>query len=185
MHELSGRIVGVSFDYEGNPLITLAMSDRQSALAMVDALRSLDILSMKFGKLKKKRSLDANAYFHALVNKIARKVGSSDDEVKKNLVCNYGEYARDDDGNLIGATIPRGMSLDSFYPYTRSYKTVYVGNKLCDCYLFYKRTRDMDSKEFSKLLEGTISEAKNLGIETLSKEEVASLMGGYHEVEAS
>ena len=185
MYDLSGRIIGVSFSYDGSPLITLEMSDRQSALAMVDELRSLDALSMKFGKLKKKRSLDANAYFHALVNQIARKVGSSDDEVKKNLVCNYGVYARDDDGQLIGATIPKGMSLDSFYPYTRSYKTVYVGNKLCECYLFYKRTRDMDTREFSKLLEGTISEAKNLGIETLSKEELSSLLGGSHEVEAS
>lgn len=186
MHDLSGRIVGVSFDYDGNPMITLKMTDRHSSLAMVDELRDQEVLSMKFGKgKKKKRSLDANAYFHVLVNKIARKVGSSDDEVKKNLVCNYGEYARDDDGNLIGATIPNGMSLDAFYPYTRNYKTILVGNKLCDCYLFYKRTRDMNSKEFSKLLEGTISEAKNLGIETLSKEEVASLMGGYHENEAS
>ena len=184
MHDLAGRIVGVSFDYDGNPMITLAMTERHSTLAMVDELRSQEVLSVKFGKLKKKRSLDANAYFHVLVNKIAAKVNSSDDEVKKNLVCNYGVYARDDDGQLIGATIPHGMSLDAFYPYTRSYKTVYVGNKLCDCFLFYKRTRDMDTKEFSRLLEGTISEAKNLGIETLSKEEVASLIGGSHEVEA-
>lgn len=176
--EFSGRLTNVSFSYvTGCPLLTFEM-DRNAGIPheVIDELISIEKLTVNVKKFAKKRSLDANAYFHVLVNKIAAKVNSSDDEVKKNLVCSYGTLAKDDDGNLIGATIPAGMSLDSFYPYTRNYKTVYVGGKECNCFLFYKRTRDMDTKEFSRLLEGTISEAKNLGIETLSKEEVDSLI---------
>ena len=188
--DLTGRFTNISISYAtGKPLVTLEVDDNPEALFNhYEELKAAESLSIKIGKFRKKRSLDANAYFHVLVNKIATAVKSSDDEVKKNLVCSYGTLAKDDDGNLIGATIPAGMSLDAFYPYTRNYKTVYVGGKECNCFLFYKRTRDMDSKEFSRLLEGTISEAKNLGIETLSKEEVSSILaqcGDSDEIQAS
>ena len=188
--DLTGRFTNISISYAtGKPLVTLEVDDNPETLFNhYEELKAAESLSIKIGKFRKKRSLDANAYFHVLVNKIATAVKSSDDEVKKNLVCSYGTLAKDDDGNLIGATIPAGMSLDAFYPYTRNYKTVYVGGKECNCFLFYKRTRDMDSKEFSRLLEGTISEAKNLGIETLSKEEVSSILaqwGDSDEIQAS
>lgn len=179
--EFAGRLTNISFSYvTGCPLLTFEM-DKNAGIPPenFEQLMATEKLAIKVGKFTKKRSLDANAYFHVLVNKIAAKVKSSDDEVKKNLVCSYGTLAKDDDGNLIGATIPAGMSLDAFYPYTRNYKTVYVGGKECNCFLFYKRTRDMDTKEFSRLLEGTISEAKNLGIETLSSEEVNSLLSQW------
>lgn len=180
MFELTGRIKGVSFDYiSGRPLVTLEMNERSSSLAMVDELKCHEKLTLRFGKFRKKRSLDANAYFHLLVNKIAAKTKSSDDEVKRNLVCSYGTLARDEEGNLIGAMVPVGMSIDSFYPYTRNYKTEYVNGKECNCYLFYKRTRDLDTAEFAQLIEGTISEAKELGIETKEEAEVASILSAW------
>lgn len=178
MCELTGKIHGVSYSYEtGNPLITFEMG--KDALGMVDELKGEEKLTVTVKKYAKKRSLDANAYFHVLVNKIAAKVKSSDDEVKKNLVMSYGTLARDEDGNLIGATIPAGMSLDAFYPYTRNYKTVMVNGKECNCYLFYKRTRDLDSKEMAHLIEGAIYEARNLGIETRTPEEIDSLINSW------
>ena len=177
--ELTGKITNVSFSFYGKPLVTLELNERESALSMVDELKSLDILTVKIDKVKKKRSLDANAYFHVLVNKIAAKTGSSDDEVKRTLVCRYGTLARDETGSLIGAMIPYGQSIEGFYPYTRNYKTSYVDGKLCECYLFYKRTRDLDSSEMAQLIEGTISEAKHLGIETRPEEEVTSLIGAW------
>ncbi len=177
--DLTGKISNVSFSYEGKPLVTLELNERNSALEMVDELRGLDVLNIKIDKFKKKRSLDANAYFHVLVNKIAAKTKASDDEVKRTLVCRYGTLARDESGSLIGAMIPYGQSIDAFYPYTRNYKTSYVDGKLCECYLFYKRTRDLDTLEFTQLLEGTISEAKELGIETRPEEEVTSMLGAW------
>lgn len=179
MHELTGRIANVSFSFDGKPLVTVELNERSSALAMVDELKSEDKLTLRLGKFKKKRSLDANAYFHLLVNKIAAKTKASDDEVKRNLVCSYGTLARDEEGNLIGAMIPAGMSIDGFYPYTRNYKTEYVGGKECNCYLFYKRTRDLDSSEMAQLIEGTISEARELGIEYRMGADIDSLISSW------
>ena len=177
MHELTGKISGVSFDYvSGKPMVTFEMNERQSALDMVDALKGFDKLTLRVGKFKKKRSLDANAYFHLLVNKIARNMLVSDDEVKQRLVKSYGTLARDENGDLIGAMLPAGVDVDRFYPYTRNYKTEWRDGKEYTCYLFYERTRDLDTAQFSHLLEGTIQEAKNLGIEVKSQEEIDSLL---------
>lgn len=180
MHELTGKISNVSFDYvSGKPMVTFEMNERQSALDMVDALKGFDKLTLRVGKFKKKRSLDANAYFHLLVNKIARNMLVSDDEVKQRLVKSYGTLARDENGDLIGAMLPAGVDVDRFYPYTRNYKTEYRGGKEFSCYLFYKRTRELNSAEMAHLIEGTIWEAKRLGIETRSKEEIDSLLDSW------
>ena len=126
---------------------------------------------------RKPRSMDANAYFHVLVNKIAIAMESSDEEIKKWLVVKYGTVETDDDGNAYGAMLPASADVDRFYPYTRCYKTVEQNGKTYSCYLFYKRTRDMDSKEMSHLIDGTVYEAKQLDIETMTPDQIAELEG--------
>lgn len=42
-----------------------------------------------------------------------------------------------------------------------------------NCYLVYKDTSKMDTKEFSHLIDGAIDEAKALGIETDTPEQLA------------
>lgn len=180
MFELTGRLVSVSIDYlSGRPLVTLELNERQPALDMVDALKCLEKLTVKLSKFKKKRSLDANAYFHLLVNRIAAKTNQSDDEVKRTLVKRYGTLARDEDGNLIGAMLPAGVDVDRFYPYTRDYKTKWLDGKEYTCYLFYERTRDLDSTQMSHLIEGTVSEAQALGIPTKTQEEIDSILNSW------
>ena len=126
---------------------------------------------------RKPRSMDANAYFHVLVNKIATTLCSSDEEVKKHLVVKYGTLETDEDGSVYSAMLPASADIDRLYPYTRCYKTVEHNGKHCKSYLFYKRTRDMDSKEMSHLIDGTVSEAKALDIETMTPDQLAQLEG--------
>lgn len=134
-------------------------------------------ISAEIKVYRKPRSLDANAYFHLLVNKIATAMDSSDEEIKKWLVVKYGTLETDEDGNAYGAMLPASAEIDRFYPYTRCYKTQELGGKTYRCYLFYKRTRDMDSKEMSHLIDGTVFEAKALDIETMTPDQIAELEG--------
>ena len=180
MHELTGKLAYmVGFTANGNPIITLELNEKTPALKMVDELHNEEKLTIRIGKFKQKRSLDANAYFHVLVNLIARNQNLSDDEVKRRLVKDYGTLARDDNGELIGAMLPADADIDRFYPYTRNYKTEYRDGREYSCYLFYKRTRELTSAEMAKLIEGTINEAHQLGIETRSPEEINSLLGAW------
>lgn len=180
MYELTGKLrYSVSFTAKGQPIITLELNEKTAALKMLDDLHGAEKLSIRIGKHRKKRSLDANAYFHVLVNQIADKTNSSDDEVKRNLVKSYGTLARDENGDLIGAMLPADADIDRFYPYTRNYKTVWQDGREYSCYLFYERTRDLNTAQMAHLIEGTVTEAKNLGIETKPKEELESLLGAW------
>lgn len=121
-------------------------------------------LSIK--KWKAKRSLDANAFFHSLVNQIAEIRNVDDAEVKRDLVLEYGTVARDEDGNILGCMLPSGVDASAYYKYCKWYKTKTVDGKEVDCYLFFKPTHEMNTKEMHKLLSGTIEVAKELGIDT-------------------
>ena len=130
-----------------------------------EALKGAE-LELNVKKWHAKRSKDANAYFHVLVNAIAEAKGIGDDEVKRHLVVEYGVVARDDDGNYIGFKLPSSVDVSAIYPYTTMYKQVEENGRLFNCYLVYKHSSEMDTKEMSRLIEGAIYEAQELGIDT-------------------
>ncbi len=124
---------------------------------------------------REKRSLDANAYFHKLVSEIAEKSGLGMDEVKMELVREYGTVDRDEDGKKIGFKLPASVDVRRIYKYTKCFDTREENGVEFNCYIVYKRTRDLDSKEMSRLIEGTVREAKDYGIETLTPAELARM----------
>lgn len=159
-----GRIVELTFTVDRKQRLTLEIEG--DVRGLYDQLHEEPKLDIEIKKHRQKRSLNANAYFHVLVNKIARKVGSSDDAIKKDLIINYGTVARDKHGLTVGFKLPRSVDVDSIYPYTRCYDQRLEGNTLFCCYLVYKGTHQMDTAEMAKLIDGAIQEAKELGIET-------------------
>ena len=124
---------------------------------------------------RQKRSLDANAYFHLLCSEIAEKAGLGLDEVKTELVLEYGTVARDEDGKKIGFKLPASVDVRRIYKYTKCFDTRVENGVEFNCYIVFKRTRELDSKEFSQLIEGTVREAKEHGIETLTPAELARM----------
>lgn len=144
-----------------------------------DCLKDSDI-NVEIKKWREPRSKDANAYFHVLVNKIAEARGLGDDEVKRSLVVEYGALARDEDGNTLGAMLPVSADMDDFYPYYRCYKTMELEGREYRCYLFYKRTHTLDTKEMSRLIDGAIYVAKELGIDTDTPEQIARYKEEWH-----
>lgn len=130
-------------------------------------------LDVEIKQHREKRSKNANAYFHVLVNKIAGETGEPDEAVKTRLVVEYGVVAKDDDGMTIGFKLPASVNVDKIYPYTRRFDQRMEGGKLFNCYLVLKPTHDMDTKEMARLIDGAIEEAKELGIETDTPETLA------------
>jgi len=147
-----------------------------------DELKDVDIdLAVK--KWREKRSLTANAYFHVIVNQIAKHLGLGDDEVKANLVIDYGTLTQSEDGEVAFLKLPAWIDADTVYPYSRYFDTVYEGGIEMRCYFLYKRTHLMDSKEMSRLIDGAVYEAKNLGIETDTPEQIARYKAMWAEAE--
>lgn len=126
-----------------------------------------------------KRGLQANKYFHKLVNELARynrSIGHaiSDEEMKKSINLTYGTIATDN-GKVLGAMVPAGTDIDRFYKYAKWYKTM----NGYDCYVFYKRTSELSTREFWQLLKGLENECKMVGIETLEDKEFREMMERY------
>ena len=167
---MKGRIIDYSMSFGGKQRITLELeTDFREGY---EALRNVPV-EISIQKWRAKRSKDANAYFHVLVNQIAVARGLSDDEVKRDLIVDYGTIARDDHGDKIGFKLPASVDVDEIYPYTRMYKEVEENGKLFKCYLVYKQTRIMDTKEMAHLIDGAIQVAQELGIDTDTPEQKA------------
>jgi len=160
---MKGRILDYSLSFGGKQRITLELdTDFREGY---EALKEAE-LEISIKEWKRKRSNNANAYFHVLVNQIAVARGLSDEEVKIDLVTQYGSYARDEDNQIIGFMLPAAVDVDDIYPYTRMYKELEQDGRPYKCYLVYKQTRDMDTKEMSHLIEGAITVAQELNIDT-------------------
>lgn len=171
---MKGRLKDLTFGAKGEQHITVTVTSdfRQS----FDDLKDYEI-SVEIKRYREPRSKNANAYFHVLVNKIAEAQRLGNDEVKRQLVLEYGTLATDETGSVLGAMLPASASMDDFYPYAKWYKSKTLDGKEYDCYLFYKQTHTLDSKEMARLIDGTITVAKELGLETMTPDQLARLEG--------
>ena len=164
-----GRLSDVSRRMNGEWVVsfTATTDPRRELQELQDA--ELDI---KATKHRNKRSLDANAYFHVLVNKIAEKTNESDTAVKKRLVQEYGTLARDEEDNVVGIKLPISVDVDKLIEYTRWFDRRTEGGHVFNCYLVMKPTHEMNTAEMARVIDGTVSEAKELGIETMTPAEI-------------
>ena len=77
---MKGRLVDLSFGLNHKQRVTIELDG--DFRRNFDELKDFDV-NVEIKKYRRKRSLDANAYFHVLVNKIAEAQGLGEEEVKK------------------------------------------------------------------------------------------------------
>ena len=123
----------------------ITITTRQDLREMMEYIRDSEVC-FEVKKWKDKRSLQANAYFHVLVNAIASYQDLGDDEVKRGLVEEYGTLAKDEDGNYVMAVIPADEDIHAYHPYARCIGSEIIDGKPHSCYLIYKRTHELDTK---------------------------------------
>lgn len=116
---------------------------------------------------KSKRSLTANAYYWSLLNQLSTVLRLNNDACHFLMLQRYGQY------EVI--SVRSDIDLQGYFKYYKEigHGTVH-GKGFCH-YKIYKRSSEMDSKEFSVLLDGLISECEEQGIPVLTPDEVARL----------
>lgn len=117
------------------------------------------------------RSLDANSYFHVLCGKIADKLGTSKIEVKNRMIALYGQpYIIDGKLDYIIARDDASVEKWPEIHLQPTAQTKKLNGVLYRVYINMRHTgkNDIDegynTKEFSILIDGTISEAREVGI---------------------
>lgn len=116
---------------------------------------------------KRKRSLTANSYYWSLLNQLASTMRMDNQECHFLMLKRYGQYEV--------VSIRSDVSLHGYFKYFEEIGKGKVNGNEFTHYKIYKGSSQMDSKEFSILLDGVRSECEEVGIPTLTPSEIAQL----------
>jgi len=126
-------------------------------------------VSIEVKKYHKKRSLNANEYMWVLCTKIADVLRTSKDEVYEGMLNRYGVLYQDDDG-YITITVKSEVDMTKIEGHWKYYATSQDGK--FKSYLMIKGTSKYDTKEMAHFIDMVVDEAKELGIETATPDEL-------------
>lgn len=172
--ETRGTIKSISVSYpERRALITVeALADP----ADVEQLVGKD-LSFTMKPYRARRSLDANAYFHVLCSRLAEALGLSMSRVKNELITSYGQ-PDEIDGQMvvIKTNLPVDVMLEQELLHCKACRTEVQNGRDVIYYRVYRGTHTYNTAEMSKLIDGTISECQEQGIETIPPDELRRMM---------
>lgn len=163
-------ITGTALD-----IVTFLMSDNADKKAQYD---------LSLHQERRHRSLDSNAYFHVLVGKLAQALNPpiSKARCKNMLISDYGqEEFIDGQIVVIKSNLPPEKMLDIEYLHTSCVRISEENGKPVYFYKVFRGTHTYDSKEMAKLIDGTIQECKNVGIETATPEELSRMQQLYEQ----
>ena len=170
--DFTGRICEVSRDYiTKKPMIKFLINEEPHG---IEALDGKD-LKIKVNKATKPRSLDANAYFHVLCDKLRQKLGISMARCKNMLITSYGqiEYIDDTVPLCYKTNAPIDYVMEQESPHM---KFIRMSDDFAYMYMVYRGSHTYNSQEMHKLLEGTIQECLMQGdIEVKTPDEIARL----------
>lgn len=166
--EVKGKIVNITRDIlSGRLNVTFQIATEPiEELNKLSILEELDLVAKKH---RKKRSLDANSYAWVLITKIANHpdVNSSKEEVYEEMLQKYGYLYQDEDGYL-PMTVSAKVDMSKVEGHWKFIKT----NGKFSSYLMIKGSSKYDSKEMATFIDRIVEEAKELGIETATPEEI-------------
>lgn len=175
-----GKCEKLGLDYFSDQVqITFTLLDADKSVIAEEWRRlegkNIDVI---FKEHKHGRSLSANAYFHSICHKIAEVINESDAFVKNILIGRYGQPELDENGDTY--TIKSNLSADKMLNQESLHlkpmgTTVENGRELF-WYRVYRATHTYDTKEFSRLLDGTIEEAKGYGIKIIASKELQQML---------
>jgi hypothetical protein len=166
--KVTGRIVGASIDFAtGRPKLTLEVNEVNDFKMLVDEMRSKDKLSIEVKPYRAHRSLNANAYAWKLIGDIADVVRAGKDEIYLKMLKRYGQ------SELISAL--SHIPIEQYLKYYEEAGESQLNGKLFKHYRVYKGSSEMDTREMSVLIDGIVSEAKHLGLQTETPDEIAKM----------
>ncbi len=180
--DLTGKIAGINIDVASGKL-NIVFQVNEDMKAVTDELRSLvscEKLALALKKWKKKRSLDANAYYWVLVSKMASKLRTSKEEVHNQMLRRYGQPMKEDDGTAVILSVLDTIDLSKAEDiHVKPIGHGTVQGKTFTHYLLLRGSHTYDTKEMSILIDGVVSEAREMGIETLPPDELERMLAAW------
>lgn len=153
--------------------IILHTQDREAVQALMEEYVEGKEYVAKIERKRQKRSLDANAYCWVLCRKIAEKIGSTDREVYKEAVKDWGlTTIRPEREDLVDDLVRMwdGMGIGNAHDILGKSKLEgYVNVK------YYYGSSQYNTKQMARLIDGIVQEAKEQEIETMTPAELEKM----------
>lgn len=166
--ECTGKVTNISRDWQTNKLnITFSLNERVEG--EIDKIKDCEKLSIKAVKFKRKRSLDANAYMWVLLTKIAEAIQSSKDDVYLEMLSRYGVFTH----IIVKPSVVDKVKAE--WRTVRELGEINVNGTSGIQLQCYFGSSTYNTKEMSVLIDGVVREAKELGIETATPEELEQM----------
>lgn len=157
--ECTGRIKDISLDWKTNQInLSLSINERNS-ISEIEKLKDDEKLSIKIVKYRQKRSLDANALLWSLLGKIATSLQADKWDIYLQMLKRYGKYT------YICIKPNMVESVRSQWRECEVVGNVNINGTEAVQMLCYFGSSTYNTKEFSVLLDGVISEMHEMGLE--------------------
>ena len=149
----------------GQLQITFAINEPSTAQAVND-IKDCEKLSIRAVKYREKRSLDANALLWACLGNIADALRADKWEIYLRMLKRYGKYTHICvKPNVVDAVRAQWRECEVI-------GEVNINGQKAVQMLCYFGSSTYDTKEFSRLLDGVISEMQEMGLETPASEDM-------------
>ena len=169
---VTGKIVRILQDFSSKKFnLTLEINENCKIKEQFDNIKDVELLDISIEKHKTRRSLSSNAYCWVLLQKIAEKINSTKEEVYIQMLQRYGQF-----GYLVvrESIIPK---IKTQFPIIKEFEKINVGKdgEGVQIQAFFGSST-YNQVEMNVFLNGIVSEAKELGIETLTPQELESMI---------
>jgi hypothetical protein len=172
--KVTGRITGANIGFMNNkPCLMLEINERNDFEMLVDDMRDKEKLSIEIKQYRQHRSLNANAYAWLLIGQIADILRAGKDEIYLKLLKRYGQ------SELI--SVLSHVPIGNYIRYYEEAGESELNGKMFTHYRVYKGSSEFDSREMSIFIDGVVSEAKELGIQTETPNQLAEMKSRWGE----
>ncbi len=167
-YTINGELKDLAVDYTTGTQ-TLSFALRGDFRPAYDEFTGKE-LTIEIKRFRKHRSKDANALFHLMVGRIADALEVSKPFCKNILISRYGQQEFLDDGTEV--VIKTNIPPENMMELENLHCIPIKGEDNVTWYRVYRGTHTYDAREMSILIDGTVEEAKGLGVETPTSKEM-------------
>lgn len=146
-------------------IVPQTQADSLNKLSARDCIKTVEV-----DVYREKRSLNANAYCWTIIHKIAQKLGSTDEEIYLGMLDKYGTH------QYVAVLEEAVPMLKAAFKRTKTVGTCKLNDKTGVTVKCTLGSSEYDSKMMSVFIDGIVQDAKELGIETMTNEELERLL---------
>lgn len=180
MEELKGKLYSLMIDPPTRKYILSFLVESGDVESFYKKTKKETPLQVKLNPMRRKRSLDANAYAWVLMSKIAALSGLDKDSVYEIMLQRYGCFWQDGEGNYFSFLLPAGEEPKQAGIHAKCISSGWRDGIRMNTYLLLKGSSEYDSLEMSRFIDGIILDCKDLGIETMPPEELNRMMAAWN-----